>query len=198
MRWVPGCACALYGGTSANPACCTLPGTALTKRSAPAMPGCSKWLLAPDGGNLMGETPLGSGGAAAGPAAATSAGPGTSSAAPAGVVDYSNAYRQDGSPNPAHRLWCCVLSLLAVLLAALPGHAAGRRTVAGPPGGRLAHPPACPSPFPTCCTFAEPCLKATLTPDGAFALLSMTPVPLTSPCPVCCRCSGRGSVAAGD
>lgn len=39
-------------------------------------------------------------------------------------MDYSNAYRQDGSPNPAHRLWCCVLSLAAVLLAALPGHAA--------------------------------------------------------------------------
>jgi hypothetical protein len=41
------------------------------------------------------------------------------------VVDYSNAYRQDGSPNPAHRLWCCVLSLVSVLLAALPGHATG-------------------------------------------------------------------------
>jgi hypothetical protein len=41
------------------------------------------------------------------------------------VVDYSNAYLQDGSPNPAHRLWCCVLGLLGGLLAALPGHAAG-------------------------------------------------------------------------
>ncbi|KAL4443613.1 hypothetical protein ABPG75_011350 [Micractinium tetrahymenae] len=79
-----------------------------------------KWLLGPDGGNLMGETPLGSGTAAG----VTSAGAGASSAAPPGVVDYSNAYRQDGSPNPAHRLWCCVLSLMAVLLAALPGHAA--------------------------------------------------------------------------
>lgn len=46
------------------------------------------------------------------------------SAGAAKVVDYSNAYRQDGSPNPAHRLWCCVLSLMAVLLAALPGHGA--------------------------------------------------------------------------
>lgn len=36
-------------------------------------------------------------------------------------VDYSNAYRQDGSPNPAHELWCSALSLLGLLLAALPG-----------------------------------------------------------------------------
>lgn len=85
---------------------------------------CSKWLLVPEGGDLMGETPAqrhgtpGTNGVAA--AAGTSPAPGGT-----GVVDYSNAYRQDGSPNPAHRLWCCVLSLMAVLLAALPGHAAG-------------------------------------------------------------------------
>ena len=70
----------------------------------------------------MGETPQ-----AAGSLRSSAARFGAKAATPAGatVVDYSNAYRQDGSPNPAHRLWCCVLSLLAVLLAALPGHAAG-------------------------------------------------------------------------
>ncbi|PSC72509.1 exostosin-like glycosyltransferase isoform B [Micractinium conductrix] len=80
-----------------------------------------KWLLSPEGGNLMGETPQ-----AAGSLRSSAARFGAKAATPAGatVVDYSNAYRQDGSPNPAHRLWCCVLSLLAVLLAALPGHAA--------------------------------------------------------------------------
>jgi hypothetical protein len=68
----------------------------------------------------MAETPqpIGSGRASGGATTSAPAGSGT-------VVDYSNAYLQDGSPNPAHRLWCCVLSLLAALLAGLPGHAAG-------------------------------------------------------------------------
>ncbi|KAI3428139.1 hypothetical protein D9Q98_006522 [Chlorella vulgaris] len=78
-----------------------------------------KWLLAAEGGDLMAETPqpIGSGRASGGATTSAPAGSGT-------VVDYSNAYLQDGSPNPAHRLWCCVLSLLAALLAGLPGHAA--------------------------------------------------------------------------
>ncbi|PRW56624.1 Nucleoporin NUP188 like isoform B [Chlorella sorokiniana] len=81
-----------------------------------------KWLLVPEGGDLMGETPAQRHASAGPPGSAAAAG---TSPAPGGtgVVDYSNAYRQDGSPNPAHRLWCCVLSLMAVLLAALPGHA---------------------------------------------------------------------------
>lgn len=36
-------------------------------------------------------------------------------------MDYSNAYRQDGTHDPAHQLWCSALSLLGLLLAALPG-----------------------------------------------------------------------------
>lgn len=86
----------------------------------------------PEGGDLMGETPAqrhgpaGPGSTAALIVAAGGLSPAHGGTG-AGVVDYSNAYRQDGSPNPAHRLWCCVLSLMAVLLAALPGHAAGGR-----------------------------------------------------------------------
>lgn len=112
-------------------ACCAPPRCP----AASPLTACSKWLLAPDGGNLMGETLLGSGPAATGRGDSTPAGAGAGSAAPPGVVDFSNAYRQDGSPNPAHRLWCCVLSLLAVLQAALPGHAAGGRSAAGLPAG---------------------------------------------------------------
>lgn len=58
------------------------------------------WLQSPPpGGSLMGESP-------------------------SAAVDYSNAYAADGTPLLAQRLWCCVLALTGLLLAALPGHAA--------------------------------------------------------------------------
>jgi hypothetical protein len=41
------------------------------------------------------------------------------------LVDYSNAYLQDGTSNPAHTLWCSTLSLMGLLLAALPGKCSG-------------------------------------------------------------------------
>lgn len=42
------------------------------------------------------------------------------------MVDYSNAYQQqDGSSSSAHRFWCSALSLVGLLLAALPGESRG-------------------------------------------------------------------------
>lgn len=120
----------------------------------PPLLGLVRWLMAPEGGGLMAETPQVRG---QGPwpglalpsslvtaplvgqlsvhvAAALAArtlhhgAPSCSSScsqdrAPSPPIDYSNAYLQDSSPCPAHRLWCSALGLLGLLLAALPGHA---------------------------------------------------------------------------
>lgn len=110
----------------------------------------------------MAETPL---------AAGTAAGGG--GAPPVGTVDYSNAYHQDGSPNPAHRLWCCVLSLMAVLLAALPGHAAGDcGAVLASKSCNAASPPllACRCPCCRCCPHAASMPRVCAVEEGALRL----------------------------